>query len=354
MTVLDLDGLRRRGGRVVTTDTTNEPAVTTARRPERPGPARRLVVPPGRCRWPGCGCCSRCPRRTSCWSTTRAHFWLVFLVAAVNVALAAQVDRAARRHDDAAARCWSGSGSWPPRCSSGCTRWPPPGCCSTAATAGSRWPPRSGLALAAVFTAASAAGLRRRPARPPCCASAPWLRAALVRGRRGLGRRVPGRAAAAGRSGDRRPLERPARRAGGRGRAALPRRRPCASSCCTGAGARWCCCRSSPRTCCSPRRWSRSRSAVNWQLTWWLWHVLMVRGVRLRRLQRLRHLPAGGLDQRTVRRGRHRTRRCGWCAREYGSALESLVAALQRQEAGEISADEMALITRGPGRAGSG
>ena len=86
--------------------------------------------------------------------------------------------------------------------------------------------------------------------------------------------------------------------------------------------------------------------ATSWQLTWWLWHLLMVLAfgyvgysayVTYQREGATTGLFDGiGTDQ-TVRAVRA----------EYGAALEALVSAVRRQEAGELSADEMALIIAG-------
>lgn len=86
--------------------------------------------------------------------------------------------------------------------------------------------------------------------------------------------------------------------------------------------------------------------AVNWRLSWWLWHVLMVLAfgyvaysayVGYRREGATTGLFDGVRTDETVRAVRA----------EYEAALETLVGALRRQEAGEISADEMSLITAG-------
>ena len=86
--------------------------------------------------------------------------------------------------------------------------------------------------------------------------------------------------------------------------------------------------------------------SVNWRLTWWLWHVLMVLAfgyvaysayVGYRREGATTGLFDGVRTEETVRAVRA----------EYEAALETLVGALRRQEAGEISADEMSLITAG-------
>jgi class 3 adenylate cyclase len=86
--------------------------------------------------------------------------------------------------------------------------------------------------------------------------------------------------------------------------------------------------------------------AVNWHVTWWLWHVLMVMAfgyvaysayVAYRREGSTTGLFDGVRTDETVRAVRA----------EYEAALEALVGALRRQEAGEISAQEMGLITAG-------
>ena len=86
--------------------------------------------------------------------------------------------------------------------------------------------------------------------------------------------------------------------------------------------------------------------AANWHLTWWLWHVLMVLAfgyvaysayIGYRREGATTGLFDGVRTDETVRAVRA----------EYEAALETLVGALRRQEAGEISADEMGLITAG-------
>jgi class 3 adenylate cyclase len=86
--------------------------------------------------------------------------------------------------------------------------------------------------------------------------------------------------------------------------------------------------------------------AVNWRVTWWLWHVLMVLAfgyvaysayVAYRREGATTGLFDGVRTDETVRAVRA----------EYEAALETLVGALRRQEAGEISAQEMGLITAG-------
>ena len=85
---------------------------------------------------------------------------------------------------------------------------------------------------------------------------------------------------------------------------------------------------------------------ANWHLTWWLWHVLMVMAfgyvgysayVTYRREGAARGLFDAVGTEATLRAVRA----------EYGSALEQLVAAVARQEAGELTPAEMSLITSG-------
>jgi class 3 adenylate cyclase len=85
---------------------------------------------------------------------------------------------------------------------------------------------------------------------------------------------------------------------------------------------------------------------ANWHLTWWLWHVLMVLAfgyvgysayVTYRREGATNGLFDAIGTEATLRAVRA----------EYGSALEQLVAAVTRQEAGELTPAEMSLITSG-------
>jgi class 3 adenylate cyclase/GAF domain-containing protein len=84
----------------------------------------------------------------------------------------------------------------------------------------------------------------------------------------------------------------------------------------------------------------------SWHLTWWLWHVLMALAfgyiaysayATYQREGGTAGLFDGVATEQTVRIVRA----------EYGAALEALVDAVRRQEAGEISAGEMALMTAG-------
>ena len=101
MTVLDLDGLRRRGRRPrACAGGLGSAHEGVAWRGEASRYGSRCGCSIWRCRCSGCGSCSPCPSRTSCVEHHPAHFWLVALVAGVNVGLALVVDRAAQRHDD--------------------------------------------------------------------------------------------------------------------------------------------------------------------------------------------------------------------------------------------------------------
>ncbi|MDN5859865.1 MAG: adenylate/guanylate cyclase domain-containing protein [Pseudonocardia sp.] len=85
---------------------------------------------------------------------------------------------------------------------------------------------------------------------------------------------------------------------------------------------------------------------ITWHLTWWSWHVLMALGfgyiaystyVTYQREGAVTGLFASVATEETVQAVRA----------EYGAALEHLVSAVRRQAAGEISASEMGLITAG-------
>ncbi|MGH3565629.1 MAG: adenylate/guanylate cyclase domain-containing protein [Pseudonocardia sp.] len=82
----------------------------------------------------------------------------------------------------------------------------------------------------------------------------------------------------------------------------------------------------------------------NWHLTWWLWHVLMALAFGY-----VGYSAYAGYQQEGVTTGLFdgvRTEETVQVLRaEYGAALEALVEAVRRQEAGEISASEMGLIT---------
>jgi class 3 adenylate cyclase len=86
--------------------------------------------------------------------------------------------------------------------------------------------------------------------------------------------------------------------------------------------------------------------ARNWQLSWWLWHILMAAGfgffsysayVQFRREGSSAGLFNALTTEETVEQIRS----------EYGSALESLTSILQRSERSGLTKDEVALITSG-------
>jgi class 3 adenylate cyclase len=86
--------------------------------------------------------------------------------------------------------------------------------------------------------------------------------------------------------------------------------------------------------------------ARNWQLSWWLWHLLMAGAFGFfsysAYVQYRREGSAAGLfnaitTEQTVARLRT----------EYGSALEALTSALRRSAQGDVTRDELELITRG-------
>lgn len=85
---------------------------------------------------------------------------------------------------------------------------------------------------------------------------------------------------------------------------------------------------------------------VNWHLTWWLWHVLMVLAFGyVGYCAHVTHRREGATTGLFDAVGTEATLRA--VRAEYGSALESLVAAVARQEAGDLTPAEMSLITSG-------
>ena len=272
-----------------------------------------------------------------------SHFWLVVLVAAVNVGLALLVDRAARRHDDARLLL-VGLGFLAAALFFGLHALATPGVLLDSRNGGFALATPVGLALAALFTAASALDF------PPARAQrvlrvGPWLRGGLY-----TLAAVWGIVSLAGLP----PLADPAIAARLSGPLIavavvsvllyllaavrfylLYRRR-----------------RSVMLLSIITANVLLAESmvavvlAASWRLTWWLWHVLMVLAfgyvgysayVGYRREGATAGLFDGVGTDETVRAVRA----------EYGAALETLVAALRRQEAGELSANEMALITAG-------
>ena len=271
------------------------------------------------------------------------HFWLVFAVAAVNVGLAMIVDREARRHDDARLLL-VGLGFLGAALFLGLHALATPGVLLGSRNGGFALATPVGLAVGALFTAASALDF------PPARAAAvlhigPWLR----RGLYGFAV-VWGVVSLAGLP----PLSDPgvAERLSGplvavatvtvvlHGVVAVRfyllyrrRRSVMLLSLIT-----------------ASILLAESMIAVtlgpSWHLTWWLWHVLMALafgyvGYSAYVAYRMEGATTGLFDgvgtEETVEVLRA----------EYGAALEALVGAVRRQEAGEISADEMGLITAG-------
>lgn len=271
------------------------------------------------------------------------HFWLVALAAAVTTALAVLVERAARRHDDARLLL-VGIGFLAAALFLGLHALATPGVLLDGRNGGFALATPVGLALGALFTAAAALDL------PPARAAAvlragPWLR-------RGLLALVVawGVVSLAGLP----PLADPdlAERLSGplvvvavvavvlyvvvavRFLALYRRRRSVMLLSILTANVLL----------------AEAMVAValgpSWHLSWWLWHVLMTLafgyiGYSAYVGYQAEGATAGLFDgvrtEETVQAVRA----------EYGAALEALVSAVRRQEAGEISADEMALMTAG-------
>ena len=271
------------------------------------------------------------------------HFWLVATVAFVNVGLAVLVDRAAQRHDDPRLLL-VGLGFLAAALFLGLHALVTPGVLLDSKNGGFGLATPFGLALGALFTAASA--LDFPPTRAQrVLAAAPWLRSGLY-----TLAAVWGVVSLAGLP----PLADPAIAA----RLSTPLVVVATASVLlyVFVAVRFF------------RLYRRRRSvvllslitasillaesmiavvlAVNWHVTWWLWHVLMVLAfgyvaysayVAYRREGTTTGLFDGVRTDETVQAVRA----------EYGAALETLVGALRRQEAGEISADEMGFITDG-------
>jgi class 3 adenylate cyclase len=272
-----------------------------------------------------------------------SHFWLVALVAAVNVALAVLVGQAARRHADARLLL-VGLGFLAAALFFGLHALATPGVLLSSKNGGFQLATPVGLALGALFTAASA--LSYPPERAAAVLRlAPWLRGGLIAVTVAWGvvslTGLP-------------PLADPSIAEAMSGPVIVTAVVSVALY-----------------TLVAVRYWQlyrRRRSVMllsiltanvllaeamvavvlgpSWQLTWWLWHVLMAIAfgyvgysayVTYQREGSTRGLFDGVGTEETVQQLRA----------EYGAALETLVAAVQRQEAGELSADEMSLITAG-------
>jgi class 3 adenylate cyclase len=272
-----------------------------------------------------------------------SHFWLVFLTAALSVGLAVQVDRSANRHGDARLLL-VGLGFLAAALFLGLHAVATPGVLLSSSNGGFALATPVGLAVGAVFSAAATADLDG-PRGAAVLRATPALRWGLI-----ALTVVWGAVSLAGLP----PLADPA--------VAEP---PSPVLIALAAVAVPLYLLAAVRTFLLYRRrrsavllslltanalLAESAAAValgvNWQLTWWLWHFLMIIAfgyvaysayISYRREGTATGLfDAAGTEQ-TVAAIRA----------EYGSALEALVAAVQRQAAGEISADEMALITAG-------
>ncbi len=277
------------------------------------------------------------------WEHHPSHFWLVFLGAGVNIGLAVLVGRAARRHEDARLLL-VGLGFLASAVFLGLHALATPGVLLGSRNGGFALATPVGLALGALFTAASALDF------PPHRAAtvlrlAPWLRGGLLA--------VAAAWAVVSMLGIA-PLADPdlAERLSG----PLVAVAAVAVALYVVVAVRYL------------QLYRRRRSVLllsiitanvllaesmiavslgtTWHLTWWLWHVLMAIGfayiaysayVTYQREGATAGLFDAVRTEETVQAVRA----------EYGAALEMLVTAVRRQEAGELSASEMGLITAG-------
>jgi class 3 adenylate cyclase len=277
------------------------------------------------------------------WEHHPSHFWLVFAAAALSAWLALAVDRAARHHGDARLLL-VGLGFFAAALFFGLHALATPGVLVGRANGGFSLATPAGLALSALFGAAAALNLNGAIGQWALRAG-PYLRWALV-----AIAVVWGAVSLTGLP----PLADP--RVGDRGSGAVVALVVIAVPLYLAAAVR----------CFLLYR--RRHSVVllsiltadvllaeamvavalgaNWHLTWWLWHVLMVVAfgyvgysayVTYRREGATRGLFDAVGTEATLRAVRV----------EYGSALEQLVAAVARQEAGELTPAEMSLITSG-------
>jgi class 3 adenylate cyclase len=271
------------------------------------------------------------------------HFWLVALAAAVNVGLSVIVARAARRHDDARLLL-VGLGFLAAALFLGLHALATPGVLLESRNAGFALATPVGLALGALFTAASAVDLP--PARAAAVLrAAPWLRGGVL----GLSA-VWLVVSLAGLP----PLADPALAA----QYSVPFVSIAVASVLLYVVV----------TVRYYQLYRRRRSVMllsiitanvllaeamiavalgpSWHLTWWLWHVLMALAFGY-----IGYSAYAGYQAEGATAGLFdgvRTEETVQAVRvEYGAALEALVSAVRRQEAGEISADEMGLITAG-------
>lgn len=272
-----------------------------------------------------------------------SHFWLVFVVAALNVGLAIQVGRAARKRGDARLLL-VGLGFLAAALFLGLHALATPGILLGSPNGGFQLATPVGLALASVFAAASALDLSGGRAAAVVRAARP-----LVGGLLGVGA-VWGVVSLA----DLGPL---ADFSLGAPRTGLVLALVAVSvPLYLGAAVRYFLLYRQRRSVVllsvltANVLLAEAMVAVllgpNWHLSWWLWHVLMALafgyvGYSAYVTYRREGSSSGLFDavgsEQTLRAVRA----------EYGSALESLVAAVSRQESGEISAGEMGLITAG-------
>ena len=278
------------------------------------------------------------------WEHHPSHFWLVVVVSGVNVGLAVLVDRAARRHDDPRLLL-VGLGFLAAALFLGLHALVTPGVLLDSRNGGFALATPFGLAVGALFTAASALDFPPDRAERVLLAG-PWLRSGLY-----ALAAVWGVVSLSGLP----PLADPA--IADRLAAPLVATTVVAVLLYLFVAVRFYVLYRRRRSVVLLSLITASvllaesmvavALGVNWHLTWWLWHVLMVFAfgyvaysayVAYRREGGTTvGLFDGIRTEETVRAVRS----------EYEAALETLVDALRRQEAGEISADEMALITAG-------
>ena len=277
------------------------------------------------------------------WEHHPSHFWLVFLVAAGNVALALLVDRAARRHHDARLAL-IGLGFLAAALFFGLHAVATPGVLLDSRNGGFALATPVGLALAALFTAAAALDF------PPARAAAVLRAVAWLPGVLYALTAVWGVVSLAGLP----PLADPAlaERLSGplvvvaslsvllyllavvRFYLLYRRRRSVMLLSLITASV------------LLAESMLAVMLATSWQLTWWLWHVLMVLAFGYVGYSAYgTYQREGGTTGLFDGIGTDETLQA--VRAEYGAALEALVSAVRRQESGELSTDEMALITAG-------
>ena len=192
--------------------------------------------------------------------------------------------------------------SWPAPASCCCTRWPRPESSSHHPNAGFDLAQPVGLTMASVFArgvvpAAAGPASRlhgtARPAGRSLAARAGRLGVGVAAGPAAAEPADPGRATSRARwSSPRSPRSRCT---------SSPR---CGSTCCTAARRRAMLISLVTAFALLAEAMVAVTLADKWQLSWWEWHCPADAGVRLRRLQRLRAVPARGLQRRPLRRDR--------------------------------------------------